>query len=478
MFDSVNGNKLRGFLGVEALDSFSFFGFYYLLIFYLTSPLIDGGLGISDSIGLKIVALFGAILPLAGLFSGYIADKYLTPSKMIVIGCFLYIFGYILLCFNQGSYLLMFPLLLIILGNGFVKPMLSSLIGSLYDNDKKRDFAYSLFYLVINVSGTLTAIILGYLSFTYGFNLSFFICIACICIALCYFVLTNKLDIKKSNNLNDCNHSLEKSIYLGLLTIIGLIILFVCLNYFSILSVSEIFTIISIILAIIPITYFFFVFQSNEITKFEKNNVLSFIPIFISVVFILGVQNQIGEVIPLFINEHVALLSWMEPTDLTMLQPFFVVIITIINMLILNKNIKFKNDFLSRFSGYNFKIMLSLLLSALSFLFFIIPLVLDGHDKVGLIWPILAIFFMSVSELIAVPIGLSLAYKLAPVKFKTSFIALIYVGATCGEIVNMSVNNSYNPNSPLLFFEIFFILLLIITICYFYFNKIIENRRL
>ena len=102
------------------------------------------------------------------LLGGWIADNYLGQRKTVVIGILLMGAGQFMLT----SEALLFPsLLLIIFGTGFLKTNTTTQVGMLYAaGDARRDRAYSIFYIGINLGGAIGPLIAGFLGETYGWR--------------------------------------------------------------------------------------------------------------------------------------------------------------------------------------------------------------------------------------------------------------------------------------------------------------------
>ena len=164
----------------EMWERFSYYGMRALLVLYLTSELMHGGFSFSREHALEIYGIFTSLVYLTPLLGGFIADKILGQRKAIYIGGFLMAFGQLALAASQfGSiemrtFWLLWGLGLLVAGNGFFKPNISAMVGSLYaENDPREDSAFTLFYMGINVGAFFSPIIAGTLGETYGWAWGF-----------------------------------------------------------------------------------------------------------------------------------------------------------------------------------------------------------------------------------------------------------------------------------------------------------------
>ncbi|MDD6173970.1 MAG: peptide MFS transporter [Elusimicrobia bacterium] len=147
---------------VEMWERFNYYGMRALLVYFMTSAII----GFSDPQAFKIYGWFTALVYLTPVLGGWIADKYIGKRHSITIGAILMALGQFTLAsygFVPARIALFTGLVLIILGNGFFKPNISSIVGELYEpNDPRRDAGFTIFYMGINVGAFIAPFITGY----------------------------------------------------------------------------------------------------------------------------------------------------------------------------------------------------------------------------------------------------------------------------------------------------------------------------
>lgn len=160
----------------EMWERFSYYGMRALLIFYLTKHwLFDDG---------KANLIYGAytsLVYITPVLGGYLADRYLGQRKAVAFGAVLLTFGHCLMAVEgnggqHGAAINVFWLALafIIVGSGFLKANISVIVGQLYPRtDPRRDGAYTIFYIGINVGATIGTLVAGYLGETYGWSYGF-----------------------------------------------------------------------------------------------------------------------------------------------------------------------------------------------------------------------------------------------------------------------------------------------------------------
>jgi proton-dependent oligopeptide transporter, POT family len=160
----------------EMWERFSFYGMRGILVFYLTKHWLFG-----DGEGQGIYASYLALVYITPVLGGYIADKYIGQRKAVVFGGALLAIGHLLMAFEGTGgqsdptiNVFWAALGFIVVGSGFLKANISVLVGQLYQlTDVRRDGAYTIFYMGINVGAALGGITVGYLGETIGWSYGF-----------------------------------------------------------------------------------------------------------------------------------------------------------------------------------------------------------------------------------------------------------------------------------------------------------------
>jgi POT family proton-dependent oligopeptide transporter len=150
---------------------------YYLMVGILFLYLIgdNGGKGMTEKMGADVVGSFIALVYLTPFIGGLLADRYLGYIKSIFIGGTLMALGYFGLAL-PGNTALYVSLLLIIVGNGFFKPNISTILGNIYNREDLKplkDNAYNIFYMGINIGALVCNFVAAYLRNQYGWGYAF-----------------------------------------------------------------------------------------------------------------------------------------------------------------------------------------------------------------------------------------------------------------------------------------------------------------
>lgn len=152
--------------GAEAWERFSYYGMRALLVLYLTQKI-----KLDREHALEIYGLYTGLVYLTPLLGGYLADKVLGRRKAVLIGGIVMALGQLAL---MSPSLLYLALGLLIAGNGFFKPNISTMVGGLYrEGDTRRDGAFTIFYMGINLGALWSPLICGTLGEKVAFAAGF-----------------------------------------------------------------------------------------------------------------------------------------------------------------------------------------------------------------------------------------------------------------------------------------------------------------
>jgi POT family proton-dependent oligopeptide transporter len=172
--------------GAEAWERFSYYGMRALLVLYMTRHL-----HYERAHALEIYALYTGLVYLTPLLGGSLADALLGRRKAVLIGGLLMALGHVAMAFES---LLFIALGLLIVGNGFFKPNISTIVGGLYrEGDTRRDGGFTIFYMGINLGAFFSPIVCGYLGEKVGWHVGFSAAAVGMLLGLGVFVAWQKL---------------------------------------------------------------------------------------------------------------------------------------------------------------------------------------------------------------------------------------------------------------------------------------------
>ena len=150
----------------EMWERFSYYGMRALLVLYLVNAL-----HYERKDALALYGTYTALVYLTPIVGGYLADRFLGRRKAILIGGLTMALGHFAMAFEPFLFL---ALGLIIIGNGFFKPNIGTLLGSLYrQNDPRRDGGFTIFYMGVNLGAFMSPLIAGTLGEKFGWHYGF-----------------------------------------------------------------------------------------------------------------------------------------------------------------------------------------------------------------------------------------------------------------------------------------------------------------
>ena len=168
----------------EMWERFSFYGMKALLLLYILKYHLFG-----DDAGYDLLGAYGGLVYAVPVIGGLLADRFLGMRKAVVFGGVLLCLGHFGMAFegeaarlvdgvvvrDEGALQVFYlSLALIIMGVGFLKPNISTIVGKLYpDNDPRRDSGFTIFYAGINVGALFASLICAFLGETYGWKYGF-----------------------------------------------------------------------------------------------------------------------------------------------------------------------------------------------------------------------------------------------------------------------------------------------------------------
>lgn len=148
----------------EMWERFSYYGMRAFLILYMTAPATAGGLGFADADAASIYGTYTGAAWGAAIIGGVVADRGLGQYRSVLLGGIIIALGHFALAFPALPFFYA-GLTLIVVGTGLLKPNVSTLVGSLYEqDDARRDAGFSVFYMGINLGAFMGPLIAGYLA--------------------------------------------------------------------------------------------------------------------------------------------------------------------------------------------------------------------------------------------------------------------------------------------------------------------------
>ncbi|MGA4500807.1 peptide MFS transporter [Bacillus bombysepticus] len=383
----------------EMWERFSYYGMRGLLVLYLTTAAVSGGLGFDKAFAVQLYGYFTAAVYFMPILGGWLTDHYITRRHAITLGGIIMAIGnFVLFSMNTKTGLFL-GLILLVIGNGFFKPNISTLLGELYDeNDSRRDSAFTIFYMGINVGAFFAPLICGFLAedffktsvdgvmvmgYKYGFLAA---CIGMIVGQIVFNLLAPRYLGKAGTTVVGKKSKNQPTI------------------------------------------------EKKPLTKQEKNRTWAIVILTCFVVFFWAGFEQAGSSLTLYTNKFVdrTIFGWEVPTSwFQSVNPAFIVLLApLVSMLWLKLSKTKRGDL-----KVPTKMALGMILLGIGYLVLTLAVLKTGSNetditvKANLLFIIITYMFHTIGELFLSPIGLSMVSAIAPVKLASLLMGVWLAGS-------------------------------------------------
>ena len=410
----IHPKALFALFMVELWERFSYYGMRALLILYMTASVIDGGFEFDDAKAYGIYGAYGALVYLTPLIGGFFADKLVGFRKAIVWGAILMAIGQftLFLSGNANEVSFYIGLAVLVVGNGFFKPNISSMIGRFYEEgDKRRDGAFTLFYMGINMGAFLAPLTCGAIGENEGWQYGFLTAGIGMVIGYLVFVWGSKQGIYENVGKGP-DVELDKPIIPGLsnkmLPAVSTIIMIILGS--TLIVYNDIVDIILVLLAVLVIGYLLYEAGKMELQAKQRIWVVVVLLFFTTVFWTFF--ELAGSALSLFTARNVDRSLFGYEIKTTFFQSFNPLFIMLFAPIFSWVWIKLSNANKEPAAPYKFG--MGLLLLGLGFL----ALNLGGASATAGMIPamfmVLLYLLHTIGELTLSPVGLSLVTKLSP----------------------------------------------------------------
>jgi POT family proton-dependent oligopeptide transporter len=397
----------------EMWERVCYYGMRVLLTLYLVKSLMKG-----DADAALIYGAYTGLVYAAPILGGKMADKFLGYRNAVILGAILMAIGEFLILGGSEQFL-MIGMGALIVGNGYFKANISTIVGKLYKNDDpRRDSGFTIFYIGINVGALLATTVIAYVGETYGFKYGFGLAGIGMLMGLLIFWGGRK-NYSAAEGLGFSEEGkqqvfgpLNKAHMVGILSLV-----LIPVTYFLILQNSwmdyiliALFLFISYVLIKAGITA-----DTTEKVKIWKDRMIALI-IFMAInITFWACFEQAGTSLTLFADRNVdrSIMGWEMPASMTQFfNPFFIIVFgSIFSVMWVKLAQRGKNP------SIPMKFAFGILQLALGFLVTNIGLqFVNEAYQVPLLTLVVLYLLHTTGELFLSPIGLSMVTKLSPSK--------------------------------------------------------------
>lgn len=400
----------------ELWERFGFYSIQAIILLYFILKL-----HMSDHRGQQSFAIFNGMLYLATIGGGWLASRTLEVRSSILIGAILFGLGYLTLA--ASSHYFLWGLCLVIAGNGFFKPNLSTLIGEHYTlTDPRRESGFTIFYMIINIGSLLPPLFIGIFSEHYGYSAGFLFAACGIGICLTTYLLSWRL--LKTSQKKYSHKPLSKNIIFAIA--FTAIAIFICHQALIHPVISNDLLAACLIPVVGFLIYTGYHLGNDQQPRFIACSILTLISIVFWAFYV-----QVFSSITLFATRHMQLHFFNLPIHATWIQsynPLFILILSPIFSQLWSRLIKIKRN-----PTIPQKFTLGIFFTGIAF--FILYLGIQLCSQKQHISPIIFISFalcITIGELLISPIGLSMITELCPDHLKSTMMGIWFFALSFG----------------------------------------------
>ncbi len=412
----------------ELWERFSFYGMRALLTLYMVQALYqDMADGETKSLG--IYAAYGALVYATPLIGGMIADKLIGYRKSVMLGAVLMAIGHFVMAIEDEIFFFM-ALGLLIVGNGFFKPNISSLVGTLYrEGDPKRDAGFTLFYMGINIGAWLSPLVCGWLGAEYGWHYGFGAAGIGMMVGLIVFWQGGNAGVFGDRGLQPVEYKEKKIAGANVFTWVTvaaflLVPIFSAMVFYNEMIMGNLLTVILIVV----LGYIGYLFTIVSKKEREQITVIILLTFFLTVFW--SFFEQAGSSLTLFAERNVNL-SFLNAAQTNAINPGFIILLAVpFSLMWVALSERGTNP------RTPYKSALGIALLGLGFLIFAYSAnFMDGAGRVPMLFLIVGWFFITTGELFISPIGLSKTTELAPKHMVAFFMGVFFLSSAFAHFI-------------------------------------------
>ncbi|GIJ00519.1 POT family proton-dependent oligopeptide transporter [Sediminihabitans luteus] len=433
----------RGFFGhprglmtlftTEMWERFSYYGMRAILLYYLTDTAANGGLGFDTTTGEAFVAVYGTSVYLLSIVGGWLADRVIGARRSVLWGGLIIAAGHVLLTI-PGYGFSMSGIACVALGTGLLKPNVSSMVGELYArDDERRDPAFSIFYMGINIGSFTAPFLVGIAERWGGYHAGFSVAAVGMGIALVFFVLGGRYLGDAGTDVPNPITPEERPAVIRLgLVVVGAILVATAIAVVVAggFGVDVFIDATSYLALAVPVVLLTVMYRSKRVTDIERPRVLAYIPLFVAAMLFWMIFEQAATTLATFAKERTDLDLWgieLSPSFFQSINPASIILLAPVFAWIWTRT--------GDRPPTAYKFVIGLALAATSFLFLSAA---SAHFSGTLAppWVLVTVYVIqTLGELCLSPVGLAATTLLAPKAFRGQAMALWFLASAAGQAI-------------------------------------------
>lgn len=411
----------------ELWERYSFYGLQGILSFYLLYELADGGLALDPAVASGIVGAYGGAVYLSQILGAWLGDRLVSPRDMVLYGAVVITAGHLVLAFAPGFAGLGIGLVCIVLGTGALKTNITSIVGFVLDGDERyRDVGFSYFYMAINIGAVVGPLTTGLAQNELGFHYGFGLAAIGMCAALIQYAASMKQLPERARTVNNPLPGNRRPLLaLAVLASLAAIGAAVATGLLHAENLSTVVTFASLAAAA---AYFLTMTRTSAVSRDERRRILGYLPLFLASGVYFGFLFQKFTAISILITERIDLTigDWKFPVAwITTVSPLAAVLVTPLIA-------RMWNRLGERQPGTVAKVGIGLAQIGCAYLFLLVIAEATGKADIPLFLILLFMMLAGSSEVFVGPMGLSLATRIGPEKFRSQMVGLNFLTLALG----------------------------------------------
>ncbi|MEM9546935.1 MAG: peptide MFS transporter [Bacteroidota bacterium] len=405
----------------ELWERFSFYGMRALLVLYMTKQLLY-----EDTMSFGIFAAYMSLVYFTPIIGGVLADAYLGFRKSIILGGVMMALGHFFLTIEQPIFFFG-SLALIIVGNGFFKPNISSFVGTLYEKDDvRRDSGFTIFYMGINIGGAAAPLLCAWLAESYGWHYGFLLAGIGMLLGLFYFYRGLNADVFGENGKVPNRELYDKKIFgLNKGQLITMMAFLSVPAFALIVKFNQYEHYIVWVASIVILGALGYIYSTVEKVQKGRLIVAFYFTVLMSIFW--AIFEQAGSSLTLFADRNINLI-WMNAAQTNSINSSFIIVLAIpfswLWTFLTKKN---SNPNSAIKSG------IGLVLLGLGFIIFASSAnMADAFAQTPMWYLIVGYFILTVGEMFISPIGLSKMTELSPAKYLAFIMGVFFTSSFYG----------------------------------------------
>jgi POT family proton-dependent oligopeptide transporter len=289
--------------GTEMWERFGYYLMLGIFSLYMLDGWNNGGMGFDAGKKSDIYGTYLGLVYLTPFIGGLLADRILGYRKSIIIGGLMMAAGYFCLSIHNNTTFYI-ALLLIILGNGFFKPNISTLVGNLYsgeDMKDKKDAGYNIFYMGINVGAFICNFVAAFMRINYGWGHAFAAAGVGMLIGVIIFISGTK-HIKHVDVIKPVREGDMSTIKILGLTVLPMFV-FGILGYLIPGNILGTDTNDAFIFGCLPVIGFFIYLAFKAEAK-ESRAIKALLSVFVCIILFFAIFHQNGDALTVWAEDH------------------------------------------------------------------------------------------------------------------------------------------------------------------------------